>query len=110
MTRGINQVQLVLLPLMFNSHRNGAGFDGDAALPFKLHVVQNLFLHLALFNGARKLEHAVGQRAFTMIDMCDDAKVSNVLGFDLRHEVQLQIEKAEEIKKLNVNSATGNWA
>jgi len=33
-----------------------------------------------------------------MIDVSDDAKVANVLCFDLRHEVQLRIEKLSEIE------------
>ena len=78
---------------MFNFHRHGASLDRDPALTLQFHVVEDLVLHLTLLNGACKFKHPVGERAFAMIDVSDNAKVSNVLGFDLRHEVQLRIEK-----------------
>ena len=41
---------------------DGTRLDGDAALLFEIHVVQNLLLHVSLGNGLRLLQNAVGKR------------------------------------------------
>jgi hypothetical protein len=77
---GVNQVDLVGLP--GNSrvgHAHGRGLDCYAFLALQVHVVENLVLHVTLGNGARCLEEAIGQRRFAVIDMGDDAEVSNVV-------------------------------
>ena len=59
-TGRIDQIQLVFLALVLDSHCNGASFDGDAALPFQLHVIEDLLLHFTLLNGAGIFEQSVG--------------------------------------------------
>jgi hypothetical protein len=54
------------------------GFDGDAALAFKVHGVEDLLAHLALRQRAGGFEQAVGKGAFAMVDMGDDGKISDV--------------------------------
>ena len=53
--------------------------DGDTLLTFQVHVVQNLVLHLTGTEGAGKFQQAVCQRGLTVIYMCNDAKVADVL-------------------------------
>ena len=43
--------------------------DGDAALALEVHVVERLFLQLAIRDGARGLEQAVGQGALPVVRM-----------------------------------------
>ena len=52
-------------------------FDGDATFPFQVHVIQ----HLVFSDGHRvsKLQQTVSQGAFTVVDVGDDAEISNVL-------------------------------
>ena len=45
----IEGVQLAVRRLVIEG--DGVGFDGNAAFPFKLHVVKDLILHLALADG-----------------------------------------------------------
>ena len=55
---------------------DGARLDGYAALAFKVHVVKDLILHVALGNGAGRLKQAVGKRAFAVVNMCYYRKIS----------------------------------
>jgi len=57
---------------------HGAGLDGDAAFAFKLHGVENLVLHLALFNGMALLQQTVGQRGFAVVNVGDDRKIADM--------------------------------
>ena len=79
MPGGIDQVQFVILTVLrLIVQCDGAGLDGDAALLLDIHVVEHLLLHLALGNGIRKLQKAVGKRALAVVDVRDDRKVSDV--------------------------------
>jgi hypothetical protein len=51
--------------------------DGDASFLFEFHVVE----HLALsdVDGVSKFEEAVGECALAVVNVCYDAKVSDVL-------------------------------
>jgi hypothetical protein len=53
-------------------------FDGDASLAFQVHVVQDLVLHIALADGTGSLKKSIGQCRFSVVDMGDYAKISNV--------------------------------
>ena len=59
--RGVYEVQGVLLAV-FGSviEADGAGLDGDAALLFEVHVVEDLALHLPALDGAAELYEPVG--------------------------------------------------
>src|SRR5712692_10486074 len=52
-------------------------FDGDAAL--EVHGVEELFVHFALRQRAGQFEETVGKRGLAMVDVRDDAEVSNEL-------------------------------
>ena len=56
----------------------GVAFDGNAAFPFDVHIVQDLILKVSFIAYAGKLNQAVGKRGFTVVNMSDDAKVSDV--------------------------------
>ena len=48
MSGGVDQIQLINLAILRGIHHaDGVGLDGDAALSFQIHCVQNLRLHLA---------------------------------------------------------------
>jgi hypothetical protein len=57
------------------------GLDGDASLTLQIHVVQQLRFHITVRDGAGQLQNAVGQRRFAVVDVGDDGKISNALGF-----------------------------
>jgi methenyltetrahydromethanopterin cyclohydrolase len=54
------------------------GLDGDAALAFKVHGVEDLGLHLAGGQRAGQLEEPVGEGGLAVVDMRDDREVADV--------------------------------
>ena len=86
MTRGINQVEDVDLAIgrgVF--HAGGLELDGDAAFTLQLHVVEKLRLHVASRNSAGVLQEPVGQGGFTVVNMGDDAEITDPLNGNVSH-------------------------
>ena len=54
---------------------DGLGLDGDAALALDVHGVEELRLHLAVGDGAGRLDQAVGERRLAVVDVGDDGEV-----------------------------------
>ena len=81
--RSVDHVQDVFLLIPFINHAYGVGLDGNAALPFQVHVVQQLVRHFVLGNGLGQFDKAVGQGGFSVVDMGDNAEISDVVV--LRH-------------------------
>jgi len=46
----------------------------------EVHRVENLLLHVAVGDGAAKLDQPVGQRRFAVVDMGDDGEIADVGG------------------------------
>ncbi len=69
----VHQVELVALPV--EPHR--LRLDGDPALALDVHAVEQLLLHLALGEAARRLDQPVGKRRLAVVDMRDDAEVAD---------------------------------
>ena len=79
MARGVDEVQDVVFAVVGAVvQTDGAGLDGDAALALKVHGVEDLVLHLALFDRVAFLEQAVGQRGFTVVNVGDDGKIADM--------------------------------
>jgi hypothetical protein len=57
---------------------DGIAFDGNAAFPLNIHIVQNLILKISFVTDAGKLNQAVGKRGFAVVNMSNDAEVSNI--------------------------------
>ena len=80
-TGSVDEIELVGLAVVRGIHHaDGVGFDGDAALAFEVHGIENLGLHFAGGEGAGKFEQAVGERGFAVVDMRDDREVADVRG------------------------------
>ena len=78
--RRVDQVELVFLAVIgVVVHGNGAGFDGNAALAFQLHVVQNLVLHGALVHAVGQLQNTVRQCGLAVVNVGNDTKVANIV-------------------------------
>src|SRR5260370_694778 len=69
-------------PRVFHAHR--LGLDGDSAFSFQFHPVHDLLAHFALRDRARGLEQAIRQRRLSVVDMRDDAEVTDVHGKTFR--------------------------
>ncbi len=99
MTGSIDQVQLHA----FVVHAHGLQLDGDATLTFQIHHVERLLLHFAHLQCARLFNHTIGQGRLSVVDVRNDAEVTNVHSVrspapqsskwseELREEQKLQI-------------------
>ena len=78
MAGGIDEVELVLLPVRRHiGDTHGLCLDGDAALPFQVHLVQILLPRLTLTDHLGQLKDAVGKGGFAVVDMGNDAEVAD---------------------------------
>ena len=77
MAGSIDKVKYVFFSVISLIDRTyGLGFDGDSSLPFKLHIVKDLLLHLSCGKQTRFLNDTVGKRGLAVIDMGNYAKIS----------------------------------
>jgi len=53
--------------------------DGNATLSFNIHVVKDLILLLPFGNGSGRFQKPVGQGAFTVVYVSDDAEIANIV-------------------------------
>ena len=78
MAGGVDQVEHIQLTVgrpVF--HAGCLQLDRDAALALQLHVVEELFLHVAGGHRARVLQQPVGQGGFAVVDVGDDAEIAD---------------------------------
>lgn len=78
MPGSIYQIKRVGLSIVRILHLDSVTLDGYATLTLQIHVVENLFLQLALIDGLGNLQQPVGQRAFAVVDMRYDTEIANV--------------------------------
>ena len=77
---GVDEVKDVfpaVVGVIVKAHR--AGFDGYSALPLNVHIVEELFLHVARRNGVCILKNSVRKGGFAVVDVRDYAKVSYIV-------------------------------
>ena len=78
MSRGVDQVQRVLVPVIGAvAQTNGLRLDRDPTLSLQVHRVEHLLAHLPLGDGTGSLEQTVGKRRLTVVDVGDDAEVAD---------------------------------
>src|SRR5262245_13172618 len=75
MPGSIDQIQLVVLP----AHPDWRQFDRNSPLPLDVHLIKQLLAHFPLGDCTGDLQQAVSQGRFAMIDMGNDAKISNMV-------------------------------
>lgn len=82
--RGVDEVQFIDLAVLgLVAHGDGMGFDGDAPLPLQIHGIEQLLLHVARRDGAGGGQQPIRKRRLPMVNMGDDAEISNVRYFHL---------------------------
>jgi hypothetical protein len=57
----------------------GVALDSNASLSLEIHIVEQLVLFFALGYRSSRIKQTVSQGALTVIDMGNDAKVSDIL-------------------------------
>ncbi len=73
---GVDEIQLVLLPLVDIVDGDRARFDGDPAFPFDVEVVEELGLKVPFFDGAAFQQELIGERALAVINVGDNRKIA----------------------------------
>ena len=86
MSRGIDEVEGVLLAVEGMLHLYGVALDGDAALAFKIHIVEHLVFEVAVGDGLGMLQQTVGESALAVVDVRYYAEISNVFHSDFLHQ------------------------
>ncbi len=79
MTRCINQMEMIdftILGFIIQSDR--LRFNGNTALTFQIHAIQNLFDHITRRDRPGMLQQPVSQCGLSMINMGYDAKIADV--------------------------------
>lgn len=87
MAWSIYQVKDIFFALVFIIDLDSMALNSNTLLSFEVHIIKYLVLHISLTDGIGRLQKPVGQGAFTVIDMGDDTKISDVL-----HVLQLRFE------------------
>ena len=83
---GVDQVKNIFFSILCMVNRpHRLGFDRNAAFPLQLHVVQHLLLHFSAGQKTGLFDNPVCQGRFTVIDMRDDTKVSDIVLFYFGH-------------------------
>ena len=78
MARSVDKVQGVGIALVLVLHLNRVALDGNALFPFKVHRIQHLILHFPRVQSIRDFKHPVGERALSVVDVCDYAEVTYI--------------------------------
>ena len=79
MAGGVDQVQHIVLTIIgLVVDTDGVGLDGNAAFALDIHAVEQLFFHLAIFNGARLLDEAVSEGGFPVVDVGHDGEIADL--------------------------------
>ncbi len=74
----IDEVEKVFLAVIcMVNQADSLRFDGNAPLTLDVHVVKDLVLHLTFCEHAGGLDHAVRERGFAVINVCDDAEITD---------------------------------
>ncbi len=100
MSRRVDQIENVFLSVFRLINRaDSLGFDRDSPLSLQIHVIQYLCLHLAARQKTRLLYDAIRQRGFAVVNMCNNAKISD---FTLIHPFHLNIKLFVHLYSINV--------
>jgi hypothetical protein len=77
MARGVNHVERVIHAIHSPRHAHGLTLDRDSSFALDVHAIEILGPHVAVANNPSDSEHAVGERGFSVIDVRDDAEISD---------------------------------
>ncbi len=79
MTGSIDEVQLkVFASLARIGQADCLAFNGNASLPFDVHVIEDLVPELAVVHQVGILDKAIRERRLAVIDVGDDAEIPDL--------------------------------
>ena len=86
MTRSINPIESVAIIL----HLHGMAFYGDSSFTLQVHIIQELLLRISFGNRAGYFQQSIGKGAFPMVDMGNNAKISNLFHEMLKYSFSIR--------------------
>ena len=79
MSGRINEIQLILFTVAcLVTQGDALRFDSNAALALQVHGVQHLSFHLSFTKATTMLNKTIRKGRFTVIDMRDNRKISDM--------------------------------
>lgn len=85
MTRCVDEIKEIFISLGIQvGHGHGMTLYRNPPFTFQIHGIEQLFLHLSLHHRLGAFEQPIGQSCLAVIDMSDDAEISNP--FDVHHK------------------------
>ena len=79
MSRRINQVEDVFIPVLTVIHKpGGLELYGYASFPFQVHIVKKLLLHITLRHQPGFFDKSVGQCGFAVVNVSNYAEISYI--------------------------------
>ena len=87
-SRSINQVQDIFLTLVSIFHLNRVTLNRNPTFAFQVHIVQQLSLFFTSRNRLCRTKKPIGKRTFPVINMGNNAKISNFLHLKMFYFVQ----------------------
>lgn len=81
MSRSIDEVQDIILPVLHVLHLDCMAFDGYPLFFFKIHRIKHLVFHVPFTERPCRFKQPVGQRAFTVIYMRNYREIPNIFHF-----------------------------
>ena len=78
MSGSIDHIKNILIAVLRLIHKtNRLRFDRNASLPFNVHIIEYLRLHLPARQDTRFFDHAIRQCGLAVINMCYNTEISD---------------------------------
>jgi hypothetical protein len=78
MPGSIDKIESVIDTLKRVVHGDRMRLDGNAFFTLQIHRIQQLILHLALFDRLGHFQQPIGQSCFSVVDVRNNAEIPNV--------------------------------
>jgi len=80
MAGGVNEIQEIIFAVFCTvGQAYGLAFDRYASFPFNVHGVKKLVVELAVGYHIAKLDKAVSQGGFAVVNVSNDTEISNIV-------------------------------
>lgn len=78
MAWGIDEIHKIMFTFVIIFHLYGMAFYGNAPLTFQVHIIKHLVFVFAFRNSACSFEQTIGQRAFPVVNVRYNTKISDI--------------------------------
>ena len=78
MSGSVDKIERIFLAIVIISHSHGSELYRNTPLPLDIHAVEKLFFRVPLSHRLRDVHNTVRKRAFAMVDVSYDTKISDM--------------------------------